>query len=56
MPLILVECPPSNGEALLLVGTMVVGHGGVNISFWDGEDFEILVLSVINDVKTWRFI
>ena len=36
------ECPPSNGEALLIVGTTVVGSVGVNVSFWVGEDFEIL--------------
>ena len=38
MPPILVECPPSNGGSLLLVGTTVVGSGGVNVSFWVGED------------------
>ena len=54
MPRILVECPPSNDGTLLLVGTTVVGSGGVYVSFWDGEDFEMLVLSVINAVKTWR--
>ena len=55
MPQILVECPPSNGGALLLVGTTVVGYRGVDVSFWAGKDFEMLVLSVINAVKTWRF-
>ena len=43
MPPILVEFPPSNGEALLLVGTTVVGSGGADVSLWDGEDFEMLV-------------
>ena len=55
MPPILVECPPSNGGDLLLVGTTVVGSGGVDVSFWDGEDFEMLVLSFINAIKNWRF-
>ena len=40
--------------ALLLVGATVVGSGRVNVSFWDGEDIEMLVLSVIYYVKTWR--
>ena len=35
--------PPSKGESLLLVGTTVLGSGGVNVSFWVGEDFELLV-------------
>ena len=43
---------PSNGGALLLVGTTVVGSGGVDISFWVGEDFEMLVRSIMNVVKT----
>ena len=43
MPPILVEFPPSNSGALLLVGTAVVGSGGVDVSFWVGEDFEMLV-------------
>ena len=55
MPRIFSEIPPSNGGALLLVGTKVVGSGGVDVSFWAGEDLEMLVLSVINAVKTWRF-
>ena len=55
MPRILVEFPPSNGGSLLLVGTTVVGSGGVDLSLWAGDDFEMLVLSVINAVKTWRF-
>ena len=54
MPQILVECPNYNGGSLLLVKTTVVGYGGVNVSFWAGEDFEMLVLSVINAVKNWR--
>ena len=54
MTQILVEHPPYNCVALLLVGTTVVGSGGVDVSFWVGEDFEMLVLSIINTVKTWR--
>ena len=38
-----VECPPSNGVSLLLVGTTVVRYGGVDVSFWSGEDLEMLV-------------
>ena len=41
MPPILVECPPSNSGALLVVRITVVGFGGVNVSFWAGEDFEM---------------
>ena len=55
MPPILVEFTPYNGGSLLLARTTVVGSGGVDVSFWAGEDFEILVLSVINAIKTWRF-
>ena len=51
---ILVECPPSNGVALLLVGTTVVGSGGIDVSFWVGEDLEVLVLYTMNVVKTLR--
>ena len=43
MPPILVECPLSNSEALLLAGTAVVGSVEVDVSFWFGEDFEMLV-------------
>ena len=39
MPPILVECPPSNGGALMLAGTTVIGSRGVNVSFWVCEDF-----------------
>ena len=39
------DIPPSNGGALLLVWTVVVGSGGVDVSFWAGEDFEMLFLS-----------
>ena len=55
MPRILSEIPPSNGGSLLLAGTTVVGSGGVDVSFWSGEEFERLFLYVINVVKTWRF-
>ena len=55
MPPILVECPPFNGGSLLLVGTTVLGSGGVDVSFWAGEDFEILFLYIIIAVKTWSF-
>ena len=55
MPQILSEIPPSNDGTLLLVGTTVVGSRGVYVSFWDGEDFEMLVLSFINAIKNWRF-
>ena len=34
MPPILVDCPPSNGGALLLAGNRVVGFGGFGVSFW----------------------
>ena len=47
--------PLSNGGALLLVGTTVVGSRGVDVSFCVGEDFEMLVWSIINAIKTWRF-
>ena len=43
MPHILVECTSSNVGVLLLVGTTVVGSRGVDVSFWIGKDFEILV-------------
>ena len=39
MPRILVECPPSNGGALMLAGTTVIDSRGVNVSFWVGKDF-----------------
>ena len=52
MPPILVECPPSNGGSLLLVGTTVLGSGGVDVPFWVGEDFDMLVYSIMNVVKT----
>ena len=43
MPQILVDPPPSIGGALLLDGTMVVGYGGVDVSFWVGEDDIVLI-------------
>ena len=54
MPTILVVCPPSNGGSLLLSGTTVVGSVGVNVSFWDGDNFELLVWSIMNAVKTLK--
>ena len=57
MPPILVKCPLYNGGALLLASTMVVGFGGVDVSFWDGENLELLVWSIIDvmvTVKTLR--
>ena len=48
MPQILVEFPPSNGGALLLSGTTVVGSGGFNVSFWAGDNFELLLWSIID--------
>ena len=47
--------PPSNGGALLLVWTTVVRSGGVDVSFWAGEYFEMLVLSIMNVVNFWKF-
>ena len=52
MPPIFLEIPPSNGGALLLVWTVVVGSGGFDVSFWAGEDFEMLFLS-FSSAKTW---
>ena len=40
---ILVECHPSNGVALLLDGTTVVGSGVVNVSFLVGE-YDIVLI------------
>ena len=54
MPPILVECPPSNGRALLLAGNVVVGSGGDDLSFWAGEDFYLLVWFIINTVNKLR--
>ena len=54
MPPILVEFPPSNYGALLLVGITVVESGGVDVSFWDGEYFEILFyLSSLLSKEVW---
>ena len=53
MPPIFSEIPPSNGGALLLVWTVEVGYGGVDVSFWAGEYFEMLFLSLFISAKTW---
>ena len=39
MPKCLVDFSPSNGGALLLAGTMVVGSRGLNVSLWVGEGY-----------------
>ena len=43
MPLILVEFTPSICVYLLLDETTVLGYGGVDLSFWAGDNFEFLV-------------
>ena len=43
MPTILVYCPPSNAGSLLLDGTTVVGSLGVDVSFWVGYDYILLI-------------
>ena len=43
VPPISVEFTPPHGGSLLLDGTMVVGSGGVNVSFWVGDYLELLV-------------
>ena len=53
MPPIFSEIPPYNGVALLLVWTVVVGSGGVDVSFWAGEDFEMLFLLFFISAKIW---
>ena len=50
---ILLEIPTSNGGALLLVWTVVVGSRGFDLSFWAGEDFEVLFSSFCISAKTW---
>ena len=45
---IFVEYQPSNGGALLLSGTTVVGSKIFGGSFWASEYFEMLVLSIID--------
>ena len=47
LPPIFVDCPLSNGGALLLAGTTVVGSGGFDESFWVGDYFKVLIFSVI---------
>ena len=44
---IFIDCPTSNGGALLLSRTKVVGYGGFGEYFWVGDDFKVLILSVI---------
>ena len=51
MPPIFSEIPPSSGGSLLLVWTVVVGSGGVDVSFWAGEDLEMLFLSFFISAK-----
>ena len=43
MPLTLVECTRSNGEALLLAGTTAVGYVGAYVYFCFGE-YEIVLI------------
>ena len=43
MPLIFVDCPPSNGEPFILVGNTVVGSGSFVESFWVGDDLIVLI-------------
>ena len=43
MPPMLVVCPPYDNVSLLLARNTVVGPGRVDVSFWVGEDFEMLV-------------
>ena len=42
-----VDCPPSNVGALLVVMTTVVGPRGFGESLWVGEDFKLLIRSMI---------
>ena len=53
MPEMFSEIPPFNGGSLLLVWTVVVGSGGVDVYFWAGEDFEMLLLSFFIYAKIW---
>ena len=48
MPPIFVECLPSDGGDLLLAVTTVVGSGGVDVSFWVGEDDRVLSWFKVN--------
>ena len=43
MPPMLLECPLYNGGALFLARAAVVGYGGVDVPFWDGDNLELLV-------------
>ena len=47
MPPIFVDRPPSNGGALMLSGITVVGYGYFGESLCVGDDFRVLILSVI---------
>ena len=55
MPPMLLECPLYNGGALFLARAAVVGYGGVDVPFWDGDNLELLVWSAMNAVKTLSF-
>ena len=48
MPTIFIDCTLSNGWALRLARTTVVGSGRFGGSFWVGEDFKVLIWSVID--------
>ena len=47
---IFVEFPPSNGGALFLAGITVVGSQAIGESIFPGEDFEILIWSIIDEI------
>ena len=49
------EISPSNGGDFLLVWTVVVGSGGVDVYLWAGEDLEMLFLS-FSHAKTWLIV
>ena len=40
---IILDFPPSNGGAFLLVGNTLVGSGGFGESFWVDKDFKVLI-------------
>ena len=47
---IVVKCQQSNDYALILVSTTVVGSWGFGIYLWVGEEFYILIWSIIDVV------